>query len=33
LGRALMSFCCHIQTYFAKFGYGDGFIVVAKKPG
>ncbi len=32
LGRALMSFCCYIQVYFAKYGYGDGFIVLARKP-
>lgn len=31
LGRALMIFFCKIQTLFSKLGYGDGFIVLAKK--
>ncbi|MEH6446570.1 MAG: class I SAM-dependent methyltransferase [Oceanospirillaceae bacterium] len=32
-GRALMLFFCKIQTIFSKFGYGNGFIVLAKKSG
>jgi SAM-dependent methyltransferase len=30
-GRALMFLFCKIQTVFAKFGYGDGFIVLVQK--
>ncbi|MBE7214631.1 class I SAM-dependent methyltransferase [Shewanella benthica] len=31
LGRAFMFFFCKVQTVFSKFGYGDGFIILAKK--
>lgn len=31
IGRALMFFFCKIQTLFSQLGYGDGFIVLAKK--
>jgi 2-polyprenyl-3-methyl-5-hydroxy-6-metoxy-1,4-benzoquinol methylase len=32
VGRGLMYFFCSLQTIFSKFGYGDGFIVLARKP-
>ncbi|QBY03453.1 class I SAM-dependent methyltransferase [Thalassotalea sp. HSM 43] len=31
IGRMLMRLCCHAQSAFAKFGLGDGYIVLAKK--
>ena len=31
-GRALMAFFSRLQVPFSRFGLGDGFIVVAKKP-